>query len=134
MLEINNLTAHYGAAQALFDVNLRVDQGETVALVGANGAGKSTLLKCIMGLVKPTGGSIVLEGTDTTSTTPARMVRYGLALSPEGREVFGHLSVLENLRLGAIPLALSKQEEATRIGEVIERFPRLEERLTQLAG
>ena len=134
MLKINNLKAHYGAAQALFGVDLQVGSGETVALVGANGAGKSTLLKCIMGLVKPTGGEIVLSGTKVTKASPARMVRLGLALSPEGREVFGELTVSENLKLGAIPLSLSKSEEATRTEEVFGRFPKLKERKDQIAG
>ena len=134
MLKISNLTAHYGSAQALFGVDLEVGKGETIALVGANGAGKSTLLKCLMGLVKPTGGQITLNGKDVTASSPAKMVRLGLALSPEGREVFGHLSVLENLRLGAIPLKLSKTIETERIQEVFERFPKLDERREQLAG
>ncbi|MBE0583647.1 MAG: ATP-binding cassette domain-containing protein [Desulfofustis sp.] len=134
MLTIRNLTAHYGAAQALFGVDLDVGRGETVALVGANGAGKSTLLRCVMGLVKPTGGSIVLDGDDVTQTSPARMVRKGLALSPEGREVFGELTVRENLELGAIPLALGAAEKTRRMDEVFARFPKLGERRTQLAG
>lgn len=134
MLKINNLTAHYGAAQALFGVDLEIAAGETVALVGANGAGKSTLLKCLMGLVKPTSGQITLNGKDVTKTNPAAMVRLGLALSPEGREVFGHLSVFDNLKLGAIPLKLSKAEELKRMNEVFERFPKLSERRDQLAG
>ncbi|SHJ52242.1 Phenylacetate-coenzyme A ligase PaaK, adenylate-forming domain family [Malonomonas rubra DSM 5091] len=134
MLKINNLTAHYGAAQALFGVDLEISTGETVALVGANGAGKSTLLKCLMGLVKPTGGEILLDGKPVTGKNPAQMVRLGLALSPEGREVFPELSVRENLQLGAIPLKLSKAEEAERIEEVFDRFPKLRERHLQLAG
>ena len=134
MLKIQNLTAHYGAAQALFGINLEVAKGETVALVGANGAGKSTLLKCLMGLIKPTGGQISLNGKDMTNSSPTQMVRLGLALSPEGREVFGHLSVLENLQLGAIPLKLSKGEAARRMDEVFNRFPKLQQRRQQLAG
>ena len=134
MLKIRRLTAHYGAAQALFGVDLEVGGGETVALVGANGAGKSTLLKCLMGLIKPTSGQIFLDGKDITFTNPARMVRLGLALSPEGREVFGNLSVLENLRLGAIPLKLDKGEESNRMEGIFSRFPQLQERREQLAG
>ena len=134
MLKINNLSAHYGAAQALFGVDLEVAAGETVALVGANGAGKSTLLKCLMGLVKPSGGEILLDGKPVTGRSPAQMVRLGLALSPEGREVFPELSVRENLQLGAIPLKLAKKEEASRIEEVFARFPKLKERQQQLAG
>lgn len=134
MLAINDLTAHYGAAQALFGLDLQVAAGETVALVGANGAGKSTLLKCLFGLEKPTGGTIVLEGADVTRVSPAAMVRRGVALSPEGREVFSHLSVYENLKLGAIPLRLGKREETSRMDEVYDRFPKLLERREQLAG
>lgn len=134
MLNINNLTAHYGAAQALFGVDLQVSAGETVALVGANGAGKSTLLKCVMGLVKPTGGSISFEDRETTGKPPAYMVRQGVVLSPEGREVFGHLSVLENLQLGAVSLQISKGEQSARMEEVFSRFPKLKERSEQLAG
>ncbi|SEA37028.1 Phenylacetate-coenzyme A ligase PaaK, adenylate-forming domain family [Desulfuromusa kysingii] len=134
MLKINNLTAHYGAAQALFGIDLQINQGETVALVGANGAGKSTLLKCLMGLIKPSAGEISLNGKKVTSSSPAQMVRRGLALSPEGREVFSHLSVLENLQLGAIPLKLPKSETTLRIDDVFARFPKLHERQQQLAG
>lgn len=134
MLKIDDLTAHYGAAQALFGVSLEIAPGETVALVGANGAGKSTLLKCLMGLVKPSGGSIHLDGKPVTGHGPAQMVRLGLALSPEGREMFGELSVMENLKLGAVPLRLAKGEESARLEEVFSRFPKLRERHEQLAG
>lgn len=134
MLNITDLTAHYGAAQTLFGISLHVATGETVALVGANGAGKSTLLKCVMGLIKPTGGEIRLDGQSVTTASPARMVRGGVALSPEGREVFAHLSVLENLRLGAIPLRLSGAEESRRMDHVFSRFPKLRDRRAQTAG
>ena len=134
MLKISNLTAHYGAAQALFGVDLELSPGTTVALVGANGAGKSTLLKCIMGLHAPSGGTITLKGKDITRTPPARMARLGVALSPEGREVFPHLSIHDNLRLGALALNLPKQLEQQRLTEVFERFPKLYERQRQLAG
>mgnify|MGYP000208592962 CR=1 FL=1 len=134
LLEAQHLCAHYGAAQALFGVDLHIQHGETIALIGANGAGKSTLLKCIMGLLKPSGGSIRLDGEDITSTSPAAMVRRGLALSPEGREVFAHLSVEENLILGAMALKLKRSDQQQRMGEIYARFPRLQERRTQLAG
>ena len=134
MLNIRNLTAHYGAAQALFGIDMDITAGQTVALVGANGAGKSTLLKCIMGLVRPSGGEIRLDGKTVTGQSPARMVRHGLSLSPEGREVFADLSVLENLHLGAIPLNLAKGEQSRRMEEVFARFPKLKERREQAAG
>ncbi|TLM67718.1 MAG: ATP-binding cassette domain-containing protein [Deltaproteobacteria bacterium] len=134
MLTIEGLTAHYGAAQALFGIDLTVPAGQTVALVGANGAGKTTLLRCVMGLLRPSGGTVRLDGADVTGSAPAAMVRRGLALSPEGREVFGRLSVAENLALGALPLKLGAKELDLRRAEVFARFPRLAERREQLAG
>lgn len=134
MLQINHLCAHYGAAQALYAIDMTIAAGETVALVGANGAGKSTLLKCLLGLQKPSAGTILLDGRDITGAGPAKMVRLGVTLSPEGREVFGNLSVFENLQLGAIPLNLGKVEETRRMAEVYERFPKLQERKNQPAG
>jgi phenylacetate-coenzyme A ligase PaaK-like adenylate-forming protein/ABC-type branched-subunit amino acid transport system ATPase component len=134
MLKISNLSAHYGAAQALFGVDLKVAAGETLALVGANGAGKSTLLKCIMGLVKPSAGQILLEGTDVTASSPAAMVRKGLALSPEGREVFPQLSVQENLELGSLIQKHGRKELGLRSAEIYRRFPKLGERRDQAAG
>lgn len=128
------MTAHYGAAQALFGIDLSVAAGETVALVGANGAGKTTLLKCIMGLLTPTSGEVLLEGKPVIGAPPAQMVRQGLALTPEGREVFPHLSVRENLELGAAALKIGRREVARRIEEVYGRFERLAERQTQTAG
>ncbi|MCP4756077.1 MAG: ATP-binding cassette domain-containing protein, partial [Proteobacteria bacterium] len=92
MLKIEDLHVHYGAAQALFGIDLEVKQGETVALVGANGAGKSTLLKAVMGIVRPSRGRILLEGRDATDSPPVKKVKNGLALSPEGRELFGELT------------------------------------------
>jgi len=131
MLKIENLQVHYGAAQALFGIDLQVAAGETVALVGANGAGKSTLLKAVMGLVRPSGGRILFDGRDVTGCSPARMVKFGLALSPEGREMFGDLTVRENLELGTLPLRLGRAETDRRMEEVFERFPKLRQRLEQ---
>jgi len=134
LLEVEHLSAHYGAAQALDGVDLHIRCGETIALIGANGAGKSTLLKCIMGLLQPSGGHILLEGEDVTAASPAAMVRHGLALSPEGREVFAHLSVEENLTLGAMAQKLKRAVQQQRLEEIYQRFTRLRERRTQLAG
>ena len=134
MLRIENLHVHYGSAEALRGVDLEIPSGVTIALVGANGAGKSTLLKAVMGLIRPSQGRILLEGQDVTGTPPLRMVRNGLALSPEGREMFGDLTVQENLRLGALSLGLPESTVAERILEVCERFPRLAERLEQRAS
>ncbi|MDY0397838.1 MAG: ATP-binding cassette domain-containing protein [Desulfuromonas thiophila] len=134
MLRIEQLTAHYGAAQALFGLDLELTAGETVALVGANGAGKSTLLKCLLGLLQPSGGRILLDGEDIGRLSPARRVRRGLVLSPEGREVFARLTVLENLRLGALPLKLGRTQLQRQLQQVFDRFPRLAERREQRAG
>ena len=134
LLAIEQLTAHYGAAQALFGVDLTIDPGETVALVGANGAGKTTLLKCIMGLMRASGGNIRLDGQPVTQASPAQMVRKGLALTPEGREVFPDLTVAENLELGAVALKTSRKEVARRKQMVYDRFGRLAERRDQAAG
>ena len=87
LLQISHLTVHYGAAQALFGVDLAVGKGETVALVGANGAGKTSLLKAVMGLLPPSGGKILLDGKDVTGRSPAAMAALGVALCPEGREM-----------------------------------------------
>jgi phenylacetate-CoA ligase len=134
LLSAKGIQAHYGTAQALFGIDLSVAAGRTVALVGANGAGKTTLLRCIMGLLKPTAGEIVLAGETVTGCSPAQMVGRGLALSPEGREVFAHLSVRENLELGAAALKIGRAEIARRMQAVFQRFERLAQRRDQLAG
>ena len=134
LLALERLVAHYGAAQALFGVDLTVDAGETVALVGANGAGKTTLLKCIMGLMRASGGQVLLDGRRVTGASPAWMVRSGLALTPEGREVFPDLSVAENLELGVAALKTGRREVARRMQDVYDRFSRLAERKDQPAG
>ena len=131
LLCIDNLTVHYGAAQALFGIDLAVGRGETVALVGANGAGKTSLLKAVMGLVPPSGGRIFLDGQDVTGSSPAAMAALGVALCPEGREMFGDLTVKENLELGALTLNVGRQELNRRLEEVFVRFPKLKERLGQ---
>ncbi len=134
LLDIVGLTAYYGAAQALFGVTLSVAEGQTVALVGANGAGKTTLLKCVMGLMKPTGGRVLVAGKPATGKSPTQMVQSGLALTPEGREIFPHLTVAENLELGVAALKTGRRETARRMGDVFKRFERLEERRNQIAG
>ncbi|MGP8051174.1 MAG: ATP-binding cassette domain-containing protein [Desulfobaccales bacterium] len=134
LLRIDNLTVHYGAAQALFGLDLQVAPGETVALVGANGAGKTSLLKAIMGLVPPSGGRIFLEAREVTGKSPAAMAALGVALCPEGREMFGDLTLRENLELGALALRLGRPAMARRLEEVFARFPRLAERANQRAA
>jgi phenylacetate-coenzyme A ligase PaaK-like adenylate-forming protein/ABC-type branched-subunit amino acid transport system ATPase component len=131
LLHISNLTVHYGAAQALFGIDLEVGKGETVALVGANGAGKTSLLKAVMGLIPPSGGRIVLDGEEVTGSAPAAMAARGVALCPEGREMFGDLTVRENLELGAMALKISPAELKRRMEEIFARFTRLKERVHQ---
>jgi phenylacetate-coenzyme A ligase PaaK-like adenylate-forming protein/ABC-type branched-subunit amino acid transport system ATPase component len=131
LLQIEDLTLHYGAAQALFGIDLEVAEGETVAIVGANGAGKSSLLKAITGLVPPSGGRILLEGRDVTGKSPSHMAGLGVALAPEGREMFGDLTVRENLVLGALARKPGKAEISRRLEEIFVRFPRLKERADQ---
>ncbi len=134
LLQIEGLILHYGAAQALFGIDLEVAEGETVAIVGANGAGKSSLLKAITGLVPPSGGRILLDGRDVTGKPASHMASLGTALCPEGREMFGDLTVLENLVLGALAGTPGKAELRRRVKEVFGRFPRLRERSNQLTA
>jgi phenylacetate-coenzyme A ligase PaaK-like adenylate-forming protein/ABC-type branched-subunit amino acid transport system ATPase component len=131
LLKIEGLTLHYGAAQALFGIDLEVAEGETVAIAGANGAGKSSLLKAITGLTPPSGGRILLDGRDVTGKPPSHMAALGVALSPEGREMFGDLTVRENLVLGAVAGKPGKAELSRRLEEVFGRFPKLRERSGQ---
>ncbi|WP_420914309.1 ABC transporter ATP-binding protein [Acidiphilium multivorum] len=132
LLEIADLKVNYGQIEALKGVSLRVETREIVAILGANGAGKTTLMRTISGLLTPRGGSIIFEGTDITRLGADRIVRLGIAQSPEGRRVFGTLSVMENLRLGAFTRPAG--EVAGSLDFVLQMFPRLAERRGQLAG
>jgi len=134
ILRVEGLHAGYGHAAVLHGIDIRVGTGELVALIGANGAGKSTLLKSIVGLVRPTRGSITYDGSDVTSGRPERLVRDGLALVPEGRMLFGPLTVAENLALGAY--ATGGRNAAVREGleRVHALFPVLAERASQPAA
>jgi phenylacetate-coenzyme A ligase PaaK-like adenylate-forming protein/ABC-type branched-subunit amino acid transport system ATPase component len=134
LLKTEGLTLHYGAAQALFGIDLEVAEGEAVAIVGANGAGKSSLLKAIAGLVPPSGGRVWLDGRDVTGMPSSHLAALGTALCPEGREMFGDLTVLENLILGAMASRPGKAELDRRLQEVFGRFPKLRERTRQLTG
>jgi len=133
VLEVSELSATHGELQALSGVSARVGAGEIVALVGSNGAGKTTLLRCIAGLVRPRAGRIRWDGEDVAGVLPHRLVERGLALVPEGRRLFGRMTVDENLRLGAFPPRALREREAT-LDRVYTTFPRLAERRRQLAG
>ncbi|BBH64701.1 ABC transporter ATP-binding protein [Actinoplanes sp. OR16] len=127
LLEVESLTAGYGAAPVLHDVNLTVQPGEIVAVLGANGAGKTTLLRTLSGLVRSSGGRVVFDGADLKSTKVEQMVRLGIAHVPEGRGVVTELTVDENLRLGG--LWRRDQADAKRaLDEVYELFPALAQR------
>jgi branched-chain amino acid transport system ATP-binding protein len=125
MLQIDELRVNYGRVPALYGISLHVDQGEAVAMVGPNGAGKTTTLSAIFGLVAPAGGSILFEGEALLGQNPEKILRRGLALVPEGRHIFGTLSVAENLQLGTT--ARKDRNEAARdLTRVLERFPVLQ--------
>ena len=136
-LTVREVSAGYGAVRALHGVSLDVGQGETVALLGTNGNGKSTLMKCVMGMVRPTQGSVSLEidGTahDLTKLSTEAIVNLGVALVPEGRRLFPKLTVEENLLLGAFRPA-ARADIAMNIAFAYEIFPALKERRRQLAG
>lgn len=136
LLEVKNLTVYYGTVLALDSVSFHVDEGEIVALIGPNGAGKSTALKAICGLVQLNGrssGRITFEGKDITRLQPYELVKKGICLVPEGRGVFGTMSVLENLQMGAFTISEKKNIE-NRLETVFNLFPRLAERKQQRAG
>lgn len=132
LLEISNLHVYYGAIHALKGVTLSVEPGEVVTLIGANGAGKSTTLRTLSGLLRPREGSIRLEGREITRVAPDQIVRLGLCHVPEGRRIFGNLTVRENLEMGAY--TRSDGEIRSDMERVLETFPRLRERIAQVAG
>ncbi len=132
MLEINNINTFYGKVQALWNVSLKVDEGEIVALVGSNGAGKTTLLNTISGLVHPASGTIEFEGKSLIGMSPHEIVELGISHIPEGGRLFNDMSVLENLEMGAYPRRAWQQRDET-LEQVYKIFPRLKERQGQMA-
>lgn len=133
MLEVKDLQVFYGMIQAIKGISFEVNEGETVALIGANGAGKTTTLHTITGLLSPKKGSVVFEGKEITRVPAHKIVSLGMAHVPEGRRVFAQLSVYQNLKMGAYT-----RKDKTEIDEMLEtvykRFPRLKERQNQMAG
>lgn len=130
MLEVKNLSVHYGMIQAVRNVDFTVNEGEIVSLIGANGAGKSTILKTLSGLIHPSEGEIVYLGENIASTSAKKIVEKGLVQVPEGRHVFPGLTVKENLELGAF-LRKDKEEIQKDMEAVFESFPILKERKDQ---
>jgi branched-chain amino acid transport system ATP-binding protein len=133
MLELTDLTVSYGGIPALHGINLTVEKGSIVTLIGANGAGKTTTLRTISGLVRAKSGRVTYDGQDITNHPPHRIVGHGIAQSPEGRMVFANLSVRENLQMGAY-LRRDRAVIAKDIDFVFTIFPRLKERIRQTAG
>lgn len=132
MLEIQNLSVHYGMIQAVHDVSFHVNQGEIVSLIGANGAGKTTILRTISGLIRPSKGSVTFEGKQIEKEAPQKIVANGLSQVPEGRHVFSGLTVQENLEMGAFLRKDSGVKE--HYEQVYRKFPVLKERLSQDAS
>ena len=133
LLEIRDLHVNYGPIQAIRGIDLDIEEGSIVALLGANGAGKTTTLRTVSGVIKPASGSIKLAGQEISGKRACRIARSGINMSPEGRLVFNGLTVEENLRVGAYCLK-SKTELESNMKKVLELFPRLEERLKQQAN
>jgi len=133
MLEVENVHTYYGNIHALKGISLTVDKGEIVTLIGANGAGKSTTLKTLSGLLRPRQGFIHLDGEDLTRYPPHEIVAKGVVQVPEGRRVFGRLTVTENLEMGAFAIT-DRQRIRINMERVFTLFPRLKERCHQVAG
>ncbi len=134
ILELEDVHVYYGAIHALKGVSFHVNDGEIVTLIGANGAGKSTTLRAINGLNRPRQGAIRFRGSDITRASPHRIVKDGIAQSPEGRRLFPRMSVTENLEMGAFQRAATKSELNADMDRVFQLFPRLHERRSQKAG
>ena len=133
MLELTGLSSGYGAIEALKSINVRIDKGEIVTLIGANGAGKSTTLRSITGLVAPTAGDVIFEGRKLNGRPTHEITALGISMVPEGRAIFANLTVLENLEMGAY-LQKNKAQNAASLDRVFSLFPRLKERRKQAGG
>ena len=133
MLELDNVHVYYGAIHALKGVSISVSAGKIVTLLGANGAGKSTTLRTISGLLRPRKGTVRFEGQEISKKSAQTIVKAGIAQSPEGRQLFGRMTVLENLEMGAFQRT-DKSEIQQDLDQIYELFPRLAERRSQKAG
>ena len=134
MLKVDNINVYYGNIHAVKDVSFEVNEGEIVTLIGANGAGKSTTLKTVSGLLKPRSGDVLYKGKSIKGVLAHKIVEAGLAQVPEGRHVFLHMTVEENLEMGAYSVKMSKPEMDRHLEEQYDIFPRLKERAKQKAG
>ena len=132
ILKVDDINVYYGAIHAIKGVSFEVNEGEVVTLIGANGAGKSTILKTVAGLLSSRTGSVQFMGKDLGGIPAHKIVPMGLALVPEGRQIFLQMTVEENLQMGAFTRPASEYDES--IADVYQRFPRLKERQSQIAG
>jgi branched-chain amino acid transport system ATP-binding protein len=133
LLNVTNLVVHYGTIQALRGVSFHVEQGEIISLIGSNGAGKTTILHALSNIVKKTGGQVTFDGADITDMPPEKIVMRGLVQVPEGRRIFANLTVRDNLEMGAY----TRNDRAgikDGMDSVFTLFPRLKERIRQIAG
>jgi branched-chain amino acid transport system ATP-binding protein len=133
ILNVDNISVHYGSINALRDISFTLNQGEIVALIGANGAGKSTSLNTISGLLRPTTGKVEYLGSDISNITPQAIVNLGIVQVPEGRKIFAKMSVWENLEMGAYTVK-DRKVILERYEMVYQKFPRLKERRNQPGG
>lgn len=132
MLELRNVDTHYGKVQALWDICLKVDQGEIVALIGSNGAGKTTLVNTVIGLLRPTSGRILFQEEQIDGLPLHKIVEMGIALVPQGGKIFTEMNVRENLEMGSYPFH-AWRERSESFDHIYQIFPRLEEREKQQA-
>lgn len=132
MLEIKNLNTGYDKKHVLFDLSMKVEDGEIVSIIGPNGAGKSTVLKAVCGLIPSWNGEIIFDGKKLNSNWPSKNISLGITFAPQGNRVFDELSVKENLEIGGY--LLSKENLSERIENVILFFPLLKDRIKQIAG
>ena len=133
LLSIENVTTGYDKAQVLKKVNISLEKGEIVALIGANGAGKTTSLRCITGIIKPWEGTIKFNNQKIDALESYEIVSLGISYCPEGRDIFANLSVYENLKMGGY-LIKDRREFKSNLNRIYELFPRLQERCNQIAG
>ncbi|XOB62245.1 ABC transporter ATP-binding protein [Campylobacterota bacterium DY0563] len=133
LLECKDLEINYDQVRAVKKVNLTLEEGETITLIGANGAGKSSILKAITGLKKPSSGEVIFNGESLNGVSPSKIVEKGIAMTPEGRRVFPYMSVKDNLLMGAFT---RKDKDGIKedLEKVLEKFPRLKERFKQQAS
>ena len=134
LLEIEGLNVFYGNIHAIKDISLKVEKGEIVSLIGANGAGKTTTLQTISGIIRGKSGTIKYNDTDITKTKAHLILKKGIAQVPEGRRIFAHLTVYDNLMLGSYSIKDSAENKKKDMEDIYARFPRLLERKNQLAG